>query len=158
VWRCYVTDSYSVFVKSLPTSTNWKRSVEGKPIILITTYSPSDCCDTETLHLSLFEYYQQFWNQFITDNGRGILSLTVLRTENLFHLSFCVSNQNISMWSTENSHPLWRNIARPEVDVWRAMSWIRIILPIFFWEIFNVSVPPCFHLLPNHIAFEWGSV
>jgi len=40
----------------------------------------------------------------------------------LFYLSFGINNQNIWVWSMENSHPLWRNIARLEVDVWRAMS------------------------------------
>lgn len=106
--------------------------MKGKPIILITTYFPSDCSDTEALHLSHFEYYQYFWNYFITGNGHGILCLTVLRNEKLFHLSFCVNNQNICVRSTENSHSLWRNIARPEVDVWCAMSWRRIILPTLF--------------------------
>jgi hypothetical protein len=74
----------------------------------------------------------------LTANGKDILDVTFFTDEPLIHLSSYVNSQNGRVWSAANPHEIKDTPFHDQkVGVWCAISWNRIIGPIFLDDTIN---------------------
>jgi hypothetical protein len=91
--------------------------------------------------------YSEWFTNFITQNGQGILDVTFYTNEVWFHLSGHVNTKNTCLWCTENPHAIVEEpVHSDKIGIWVAISRRRIICPIFFTETIN-SEYYCLHML-----------